>query len=101
MGYARLDIWLDLHTLAVASGDPLLDWLSRAGAVGVMALIIVGFVRGWIVPSPEVDRLVKENEQVRLERDRALDLVYKQAEVSMRAVQALEETKDRWSHLDQ
>ncbi len=85
---------------AATSGDPLLDWLSRAGAVGIMALVIVGFVRGWIVPSPEVSRLVDEAKQLRIERDRALELVFKQAEVAQRAVHALAESQEKWSHLD-
>lgn len=31
--------------------DPsLLDLLSKGGAIGVLAFVVVGFYRGWIVP---------------------------------------------------
>jgi len=94
----RLTTWF--ATLLVDSApDPLLDWLSRAGAVGVLAFVVAGFVRGWIVPSPEVGRLVSEIEQLRKERDRALDLVYASAENTGQALAALKETHEKWSHL--
>lgn len=82
-----------------SSGDPLLDWASRAGAAAIMALGLVSFIRGWIVPKPEVERILDENKQLRVERDRALDLVYKQAEVSSRAVQALADAREKWPDL--
>ena len=85
---------------ATPTSDPLLDWLSRGGALGVLAFVVIGFVRGWIVPSPEVDRLVSEIGQLRTERDRALELVYTQAEIAGKALAALSESKDKWSHLD-
>lgn len=69
--------------LGQSSGDPLLDWLSRAGALGVMAAVVVAFLRGWIVTRTEAD-------QLRADRDRALDLVYKQAELAQRALEVAE-----------
>ena len=63
--------------------DPLLDWLSRAGGFGIMALAVVSFLRGWIVPGKCYDEVV-------LERDRALELVYKNAELAQRALEAAE-----------
>lgn len=59
--------------------DPLLQWLSTVGATGILALGVVAFLRGWIVPG-------KWYEQVREERDRALELVYKQAGLAQRTV---------------
>lgn len=64
------------------SGDPLLDWLkNNASAVGILAFIVVGLMRGWLVTG-------REASQIALERDRALDLVYKQAELTHAALQA-------------
>lgn len=72
-------MWL----LAQAAGEPLIEWLSRAGSLGILAAAVVAFLRGWVVPG-------RAYEQVRQERDRALELVYKQAEVAHRALDAAE-----------
>jgi len=80
---------------ASSSGDPIIDWLSRGGAIGTLAAGLVSFMRGWIYPSSTVNRLADEILQLRAERDKALDLVYKQAEISSRAL----ELSERWSHL--
>lgn len=65
---------------APSSGDPLLDFLLQAGASGVLCFIVIGFLRGWIVPGRELTRVTAE-------RDRALELVYKQAELTQRAIE--------------
>lgn len=67
----------------MSSRDPLLDWLSNAGALGVLATAVIAFLRGWIVPGSTAKEL-------REERDRALDLVYKQAEIAQKALEAAE-----------
>lgn len=72
--------------LAQAAGDPLLEWLSRAGSVGILAAAVVAFLQGWIVPG-------KTHDRVREERDRALEIMYKQAEVAQRALEAAEERR--------
>lgn len=72
-------MWAFSLLAAAAANDPLLDWLSRAGSLGILAAAVVSFLRGWIVSG-------KAYEEVRLERDRALDLVYKQAGLANRAV---------------
>ncbi len=72
--------------IAQAANDPLLEWLSRAGSVGILAAAVVAFLRGWIVPGRTHDR-------VREERDRALEVMYKQAEVAQRALEAAEERR--------
>lgn len=65
-----------------SSGDPLIDWLkNNASAVGILTFIVVGLMRGWLVTGREASDL-------RLERDRALDLVYKQAELTRSALSA-------------
>lgn len=61
-----------------AGTDPV-AWLTQAGPVGILAFIVVAFLKGWIVPGSQLDR-------ARQERDRALDLVYKQAGLANRAV---------------
>lgn len=45
------------------------------------ALMIVGFIRGWIVPGTTFNRVLGE-------RDKALELVYTLAEAARRAVEA-------------
>lgn len=91
-------VW-HLFTTAPTSGDPLLDWLSRAGAFAVLAAAVVALLRGWVVPATTVRQLVEAQErectQLRTERDRALGLVYKQAEISNRAL----EVTEKWSHM--
>ena len=63
--------------------DPLLQWLSNAGALGILAFFVLAFLRGWVVPGSVA-------EQLRQERDQALQLVYKQADVAQRALEAAE-----------
>ena len=72
--------------LGASTGDPLLDWLaSNASAVGVLAFLVVALIRGWIVTGREHDRVMTE-------RDRAIDLVYKQAEATSRALELAEKS---------
>lgn len=67
--------------LASGTGDPLIDWLSQAGATAILAFVVISFFKGWIVRGVEV-------EKIRAERDKALELVYKQAEITQRALEA-------------
>lgn len=69
-----------LHWLAqAATGDPIVDWVTRAGPVGILALIVMLFIRGDLVPRRTLDEALKQ-------RDRALELVYDQAAIAGRAV---------------
>lgn len=70
--------------------DPLLQWLSNAGSLGILAAGVLAFLRGWIVPGTVAN-------QLRDERDRALELVYKQADVAQRALEAAEQSRNRRS----
>jgi hypothetical protein len=74
------------HAIYATSGDPLLDWLSKAGALGILALDLVAFLRGWVVTGREHTRVLHE-------RDRAIELVYKQAEATNRALEVAEKAK--------
>lgn len=69
--------------LGQVADEPLVEWLSRAGSLGILATAVIAFLRGWIVPGSVA-------QQLREERDRALELVYKQAEVAQRALEAAE-----------
>ena len=40
----------------------LAEFFQKLAEQGVLALIIISFILGLIVPKPSVDRLVKENE---------------------------------------
>jgi hypothetical protein len=69
---------------ATATGDPLLDWLvNNASAIGVLSFLVIAFIRGWIVTGREHDRVLDE-------RDRALELVYTQAQATSRALDVAE-----------
>lgn len=59
--------------------EPLLSWLTQGGAVGVLAFGVIAFIKGWIVSGSELRRVMDE-------RDRALDLVYRHAGLSTRAI---------------
>ena len=73
----------------VSSGDPLLDWLRQnASAVGILAFLVIALIRGWLITGREFDRVVQE-------RDRAMELVYTQAEATARALEVAEITKRR------
>ena len=75
-----------LTILATQTGDPLLDWLAQAGMGGVLAFVVVGFIRGWIVSG-------STHKEVLAREQRALDLVYAQAEIAQRALDAAEKGK--------
>lgn len=66
------------------SGDPLVDWLTKAGPIGILAYVVVAFMKGWIVPGAAARASLEET---RAQRDKALELVYKQAEISTRALE--------------
>lgn len=73
-----------IFTAQSTTGDPLLDWLiNNATAVGLLAFIIVALLRGWIVTG-------REHERVLQERDRAMELVYTQAQNTQRALDIAE-----------
>lgn len=77
---------ISLLVIAAATGDPLLDWLvNNASAVGVLAYVVVAVQRGWLVSGKEHDRTVAD-------LDRAMQLVYTQAEINTRALEVAEKT---------
>jgi hypothetical protein len=71
------------------SQDPLLQWLSNAGSLGILAAAVLAFLRGWIVSGAAHMRVVEE-------KNRALELVYKQADITQRALETAE--RERRSH---
>lgn len=78
---------LFLLQLFTSSGDPLLDFIvNNASAVGVLALVLIALLRGWLVTGRELERVISE-------RDKALDLVYAQAEATQRALEIAEKVK--------
>jgi hypothetical protein len=69
-------------SLAAQASDnpiPLLDWLSRAGVIGILAYFIIAFLRGSIHSDKDFQRIVAD-------RDRALDIIYRQLDVTRRTV---------------
>lgn len=76
-----------MFLLDTNTGDPLLNWLvNNASAVGVLAFVVVALLRGWLVTGRELTRVVEE-------RDKALDLVYAQAQATQRALEVAEKQK--------
>lgn len=69
-----------ISAILAATSDPsgLVDLLTRGGAVGILAFVVIAFVRGWIVPGAV-------HREACIQRDRATDLVYRMAEASERA----------------
>ncbi len=61
--------------------DPYFQWLSQGGSLGILAIIVVGFKVGWIVPGWAY-------RQMRDDRDRALAQLDKQGEIAQRALEA-------------
>lgn len=77
---------LNLIVAQVSSSDAPLGWLTEAGAVGVLAYFCFAFMTGKLRTEKEINRVIEE-------RDRALDLVYKSAEVAQAAVAVAEHKK--------
>jgi hypothetical protein len=70
-----------IEWLAQTPSDPLLEWLSRAGSLGILSAAVLAFLRGWIVPRGTHERVIAE-------RDRAVTLSEKQNEIAWRALEA-------------
>ena len=65
------------------TGNPLLDYVSQLGAVGVMAYLAWALISGKLVTRDAHLRVIAE-------RDRAVDLVYQHAELTTRALDVAE-----------
>ena len=72
----------------MGENDPLLQWLSNAGSLGILAAVVLAFVRGWVVTGAAHGRVLAE-------RDRAIEMVYKQADIAQRALEAAEIARRR------
>ncbi len=68
--------------------DPLLQWLSNAGSLGILAAGVLAFLRGWIVSGTAHARVLAE-------RDRCQDMLYKQADIAQRALEVAERARER------
>lgn len=79
MGHAvsnqpRLLVWLGAD-----APDPLLQWLVSAGGTGVLALAVVAFLRGWVVPGSTHERVLSE-------RDRLFSIVTETGQVADKTI---------------
>jgi hypothetical protein len=63
------------------TATPEYAWLTQGGAIGVLAAVVVAFMRGWIVTG-------RQYQQVRDERDKALAQNAKLNEVAQRTLEA-------------
>lgn len=71
-----------LHLISATAVQPP-EWVSlltQGGAIGVLAFVVAGFVKGWIVPGSAY-------KEVCVQRDRAIDQVYRLADAAQRAVE--------------
>lgn len=79
------------------SPDPLLTWLSNAGALGILAFAVIAFLRGWVVPGSAFTRVLAE-------RDEAQELAHRlhtEARDERAALrQQLEEERVRYRELE-
>ncbi len=64
------------------TSDPYFQWLSQGGSIGILAVIVVGFKVGWIVPGWAY-------KEMRADRDQARQMLDKQGEIAQRALEAL------------
>lgn len=71
-----------LHLLA-DTAPPEWTWLTQAGSVGILAAAVIGFVKGWIVSGAQYKEL-------REQRDKALEQVFKLADAAQRTIEAAE-----------
>lgn len=51
--------------IAETTVDPILQFAQY----GIAGLVIIGLLIGWIWPRPSVERLLTDNEQLRVQRD--------------------------------
>lgn len=76
-----MDWWILAQTSDSAVGD-----LPNFVQYGVLGLVIVAFLIGWIWPKPPVDRLIKDKEAAEAQRD-ALVKTYEEQVIP--AIQAM------------
>ena len=72
--------------LSAITSDPTYSWLTQGGSIGILAGVVVAFMKGWIVSGGE-------HRKTEAQRDRAMEQVYKLAEISQRAVEASERVR--------
>jgi hypothetical protein len=68
----------------------LADWLTnpeKVGAYAILITLVVSFMKGWIVPGPTHDRVVKE-------RDQYLGAATRGMELAQRVTSAVLEKKE-------
>lgn len=72
-----------LSLLADAAAAPDWTWLTQAGSVGILAAAVIAFIRGWIVSGAQYKEL-------REQRDKALEQVFKLADSAQRVIESAE-----------
>lgn len=64
----------------------------------MLIFVVTGLVKGWLVPGWAYNRMLDDKnrglEAMKAEKDRALELVYKNAEIASRALEAVERRKE-------
>lgn len=73
-------MWLVLDAGATPE---LVKWLAQGGSIGTLALVVVALLRGWLVTGRQYDEVSKQ-------RDKALEQVYKLAEMAQRGIDRVE-----------
>lgn len=74
-----------MHNLLLldVSGSPDWTWLTQGGSIGILAAVVIGFVRGWIVPGSHYREVCEQ-------RDKAQELVFQLAESAQRSIETVE-----------
>ena len=65
------------------TGNPFIDFLTGAGAIGILAYVVIAFQQGWFVTGSQLKK-------VEAERDRAMELVFEMAKVSAKSLDIAE-----------
>lgn len=68
---------------ATPSGNPFIDWLTSAGALGILAFLVVAFMKEWIVPGARATR-------AEADARRAMDLLLEANKVSSQTLDIAE-----------
>jgi hypothetical protein len=81
-------VWFVIAEQAVPAPDTPLSWITSGGIVGLLAFMVVAFLREWIVPGDRYRESQRELAEVqRFMRDEAIPLLSRVQEVLARTLE--------------
>lgn len=84
---AAITLGAALATTDTSPDAQLVHWISSAGALGILAFVLVALMRGWLVTG-------RTHERVLTERNRLLELALTSTRAAERAVTIAHEDRD-------